>query len=322
MPAAASGPSFLRRTLKPVWYSLFRYHPQHYLGALLWAGKSEKARADFLRRFLVPGAVTQRFRDLCLQRYLTDSYFARYSDSALTPEPNRRLFWGGRAGTECHVEMLAYYTAHPEEFERENGDLLAWLGDRLESESYEQVIEIGCGNGLLLERLAAAAPTSETVFVGLDLDPETIALNRHRWPHSRVRYEACATLEDYLSREQPGSALVVANGTFQFYTEPELAACLRGLATLVQRGALVLSEVTALDLEREQRSRPATFLDFSHNYAFLLDQAGLQNIECRVEARLNSPTRRVLAAADWGADRDAARLTTAARHGQAGNTRG
>ncbi|MDA2913805.1 class I SAM-dependent methyltransferase [Acidobacteriia bacterium AH_259_A11_L15] len=289
----------LRRLLRLVWYRFFSHHPHHYLGALIWASMGSGARHRFTSRLLKTASLYEGVVSRCLCTYWTDCYYTQYIDSATTPEPNRQL-WGGGSGTEWHLNTLAYYTQRKDEFEREYGPLLGWLSERLAAEEYDWVIELGCGNGMLIERIAERASHLSCRFVGLDINAKIIALNRQRYRESRVGYYEYRTLQDFLSPGRPSSLLLLANGTLQCFTEKELSLCLAWLTNHISRGALVVRDMTRPDLAHQERSQPAGGLAFFHNYAFLFSQAGLKNIQYDLEPQPGSRTKNILLSASWG----------------------
>ncbi|HSC77776.1 MAG TPA: class I SAM-dependent methyltransferase [Candidatus Acidoferrales bacterium] len=289
----------VRRLLRPVWYGVFRYHPYHYLGALFWAGMGPEARRTFIDGFSRP-LPTVGFRLACLREYWVNRYFAGYADSAVTPPPILDHIWGAEGATDYHQENLRYFSQHPEEFDQIHAHLLARIAELLSEAEFECVVEVGCGSGLLLERVAARAEPSRAQFIGLDLDPRIIALNRQRQPGPRVQYRQAPSVQEFLGRMQPSSALVFANATFTFFTEKELQSCFAWLATHVPRGAIVIADATALDLEREQHSRPYGVLTFSHNYGFLLADAGLERVRCELPPAPSPHIKKIVASATWG----------------------
>jgi len=289
----------VRRVLKPVWYRLFRYHPYHYLGALLWAAMGQQARRSFLDEFSKP-LPRVGLRQCCLREYWTNSYFALYADSPVTPGPLLSQIWGASGATEYHVHHLQYFTEHMDEFLQIHTHLFSRLAQFLAQEEFSHVVEIGCGSGMIVERVAAQAERSRAQFVGLDLNPEIVALNRQRNAHSRVQYHQANNVQELLSQIRPSFVLVFANATFTFFTEKELLNCLTWLATNVPRGAIVIADATALDLQQEQHSRPFGVLTFSHNYEFLLAQAGLTQVRCDFPPALTPTIKKVLASATWG----------------------
>ena len=289
----------VRRVLKPVWYRLFRYHPYHYFGALAWAAMGPQARRSFLDQFSMP-VPWLGLRQRCLREYWTNSYFAQYADSPVTPGPLLGQIWGASGATEYHVHHLQYFTEHMDEFVQIHTPLFSRLAQLLAQKEFSHVVEIGCGSGMIVERVAAQTGPDRAQFVGLDLDPKIIALNRQRNTHSRVQYHQANSVQEFLSQVRPSSVLVFANATFTFFTEKELLGCLTWLASNAPRGAIVIADATALDLQREQHSRPFGVLTFSHNYEFLLAQAGLKQVQCDFLPAPSPSIKKVLASATWG----------------------
>lgn len=287
-----------RWAVRRLWYSFFRYHPYYYMGALQWATMGGEESERFQRVFELVRKAPLSLRAYSLRFYLDELYYGRYAHSTTLPEPNR-LRWSGPLGVAYHQEMLENYMRHPEEFEREYGPLLARVQEALREAPFEYVVEIGCGNGLLIERVAALAPEASATFVGLDISPETLALTRERCAGSRVEYHCCNTLQEFLERGRPASVLVVANGTATFFTSSEFVNLLTWLRSNVPRGAVVVRDITHLEAEREQRSRPAGGYVFHHNYGFLLAQAGLNDIRCQYEPVPDIPLQAVVASASW-----------------------
>jgi SAM-dependent methyltransferase len=290
-------PEAVRRPLRRVWYALFRHHPYYYLGALFWAAMGGEETERFQRVFELVRQAPLSLRAYSLRFYLDELYYGRYSGSTILPEPNR-LRWSGPLAVAYHRETLQRYTQQPEEFERDYGTFLTRVQEALQEASFDYVVEIGCGNGLLIERLAAHGPASGTTFVGLDISRETIAWTRERWPGSRVEYHCCDTLQEFLGLRRPPSVLVLANGTMQLFTENELLNCLRWLVAAIPRGGVVVKDFTYPDGRVELHSRRAGGFTFFHNYEYLFAEAGLESLRTQVhEVRPNWKT--VVVSAAW-----------------------
>ncbi len=289
----------MRRALKRLWYLFFRRHPYHYLGAALWVtlggGERQRTRRVFERVARAPLG----FRTRCLLVYLDNLYYSRHATSPSLPEPNR-LRWSGPLAVAAHTEVAQKYAQRPELFECEFGPMLARVNELTRDNAYECVVELGCGAGLLIERMAAQAVDSSAAFVGLDLSPETIDLNRERYRGSRVQYHCCDNLQEFLGRTQAESVLVLAQGTLQFFTEAELLNCLRWLTGNIPRGALVVRDFTYPEASRQEHSRPGIGFTFFHNYETLFSQAGLREIQTEVETD-RAQARTVLVSGIWGA---------------------
>ena len=286
----------MRPLLRRLWYVFFRQRPYYYAGALFWATMSaserEQFRTDRFRRGTSLG-----WRDNCLRTYVDARYYARFADSPTLPPENQER-WSGPTALEYHQAMLQYYSERPEEFETQHEALLTRLKELLAAEDYQYVVEIGCGNGLLLERVATLAP-ARSVLVGLDMNTDIIAQNRQRYPQSRVRYCEGATVQEFLQGVGAESVLVYGNGTFTFFTPNELLQCLRWLQATVSHGAVVAADSTFLDLDRERASLPADGYGFRHNYEELLRRAGLENVRGRLQPFPEYGASRIVASGVW-----------------------
>ncbi len=286
----------MRIVLRRWWYVFFRRRPYYYAGALFWAAMSvaeqERFRTNRFRRGTSLG-----WREHCLRAYVDGRYYSRFADSATLPPENRER-WSGLTALEYHEGMLQYYSERPEEFETQHEALLAQVRELFAAEEYEYVVEIGCGNGLLLERVATLAP-ARSILVGLDMSQEIVALNRQRYSQSRVQYHAGATVQEFLQRVAPESVLVFGSGTFAFFTPNELLECLRWLQDSVPRGAFVVADATFLDPDLERTSRPTDGYGFRHNYGQLCREAGLENIRSQLQPFPDLGASRIVASGVW-----------------------
>lgn len=289
----------VRRALKLVWYSVFRHHPYHYLGAVLWKLMPGDDGQRMQRVFEQSNRRPLPIRTLALLHYLDNWYYSTYSNAAALPTPNR-LRWSGALAVESHLEALRNYERDPSRFEKDYGSLLQLVQEWLREDDYESVVEIGCGNGLLIERVAAQAPGSQATFMGLDMSAEILALNRQRYAGSRVQYHASESLQAFLAREPRRSVVVLAVGTIQLFTEEEFLACLRWITTNVPRGALAVWDFTFAEADRQEHSRPAGNFTFFHNYESLFVRGGLRDVRSRVEADHEPRWKNVLVSGRWG----------------------
>lgn len=288
-----------RRALKPVWFRLFRYHPYHYLGAFLWRLLPGDDQQRMQRIFEQSGRRPLPMRTLALLHYLDNWYYTTYSNAATLPAPNR-LRWGGSLAVESHLEALRNYEQDKARFEKDYGSLLKLVQELLQEGLYECVVEIGCGNGLLIERVAAQAAGSEATLVGLDMNADILALNRQRYAGSRVQYHQSESLQEFLGREPRRSIVVLAVGTVELFTEEEFLHCLRWLTTTVPRGAFVVWDFTFSDANRQEHSLPAGNFTFFHNYESLFARGGLHDVGSRVEADHEPRWKNVLVCGRWG----------------------
>lgn len=292
------GPLF-RRALRPVWYRIFPFHPYHYLGAFLWAAMGGDERQRMSRVFEKAVQAPLPFRTRCLLYYLDNSYYARHAGAASLSEPNR-LRWGGPYAVASHLSVLENYARTPGAFERDYEPVLNRLRELLRESSFDYVVELGCGNGLLAERLPALAPDPAVTIIGMDISPQTVAFNRERYNGSRVQYLHDESLQSLLGKLRPSSALIVAVSTFELFTENELLGCLRWLTANVPHGALVSRDFTFSNANRQPHSRPGGSFTFFHNYELLFQAGGLTDIRTQVVLDREPDWKAVVISGSWG----------------------
>lgn len=143
--------------------------------------------------------------------------------------------------------------------------------------NYVQLIEIGSGDGKILEHFSKELD-SIPVFHGIDMNLPQTENNRqiyHHLPALKFHHgDAGKWLRDHAS---PGSVVMANGGVLEYFTRPELLALFRFLAKECSPCVLSLTESMAPD--HDLVNEPATYpygyeLSLSHNYPALLKEAG------------------------------------------------
>ena len=123
---------------------------------------------------------------------------------------------------------------------------------RILAERPKRVLEIGCGNGILLRRIA---PHCER-YVGVDLAPEAVGnLERElredpqRWSHVEVRQGSADSIEDLF---EAGIDAVVINSVVQYFPDVDYAVRVlrRAIAKTKEAGFVFVGDVRSLPLAR------------------------------------------------------------------------
>ena len=89
---------------------------------------------------------------------------------------------------------------------------------RLTLRTTDRLLDVGCGTGVLLQRLAVAYPHSR--LVGIDLVPEMLAVARRRLPSN---VELCEGWAERLPFDDRQFDLVVSCNTFHYFRRPRAA---------------------------------------------------------------------------------------------------
>ena len=155
---------------------------------------------------------------------------------------------------------------------------------------YEAFCEIGTGCGRALDHMAQALPQIPR-FIGIDLSPAQVALNRKRYAARGTEFEA-ADGADWIARHAaPGWIYLSYGGVFEYFSREKVLALYGRLASRLAPSLVVLVEPLsdAHDLQREPQSQVfGAENTFSHNHPALLDAAGfrvLSRFEQRIEGQ-------------------------------------
>jgi hypothetical protein len=202
--------------------------------------------------------------DRARRAYINRRYYS--ADDATKERMNRSLFWGGaaalkwHAGTERDTEKLAVFRM-----------LVSDLALNTKSET---LIEIGCGSGFQLAKLADEVKTAAR-FVGIDLNADQIATCRNKYP--RLEFysgDGCA----WIAANCPRHAIIVCIGTLEYFSQGQVAE----LMQLARERRCAIAMLEPVNGEPEE-STPRGNLAYSHNYKRLAKMAGLSVLESRRE---------------------------------------
>jgi hypothetical protein len=239
--------------------------------ALKCVGDRLGSGADFLSAR--PNGVLQRLAHAELVR----RYYA--ASEREIRQLNRERFWGAEAGRQWHLAKTSdrQTPQGQADEQRWRATLVRQLDELLAGHSALcRLIEIGTGTGEFLVQLADRFPSVREA-VGLDLSAAQIADTRKAWPDTRVRFEHAEAADWLMNHRQPGG-VIVAYGTFEYFTQAELQELLRVIARLPRPAAVAVADTVDMDLRTNLQSRPRGELAYSHNYAYLLREAGFSVI--------------------------------------------
>ena len=196
------------------------------------------------------------------------------------------------AGYWQSAEGDRFYDAYTDRFARWFQDAHAtWveaLCEEIQSGPYARLVEIGCGDGRVLEHLASRLPALESL-TGLDLNASIIARNRARYAaDARLRFEAGDAAAWLRKHAAPGLAVTAYGGVLEYFPPDTLDALFSDLAARATPALVAFVEPLddSFDLERDTRSRPGGLeCSFSHPYRRMLERAGFE-IRFAREARI------------------------------------
>ncbi len=190
--------------------------------------------------------------------------------------------------TDAHI-WPDYYDLHAERFERlfqgPHGVALDWLEQFAQRCTVTDLIEVGCGDGRALAKIAERQMPIDRLL-GIDINHTIIERNKSRYADLDIAFiEADATrwLEDNC---RANTVLMTVGGVMEYIAPATLDRWFRTLVSAGGAGVLLIEPIDeSHDLERGTESFVHGMEDsFSHNYPHLLTQAGLKIVEQK-EAR-------------------------------------
>ncbi len=153
---------------------------------------------------------------------------------------------------------------------------------------YEAFCEIGTGCGRALDHMTQALPQIPR-FIGIDLSPAQVALNRRRYAARGSEFEAADGPDWIAHHAEPRWIYLSYGGVFEYFSRDKVQSLYERLASRLAPSLVVLVEPLSdvHDLGHEPQSK--VFGDentFSHNHPALLDAAGF-TVLSRFEQRID-----------------------------------
>lgn len=142
---------------------------------------------------------------------------------------------------------------------------------------YDQLIEIGCGDGRVLNHLSEKFG-GLVKFTGLDINAGIVEKNREVYDSGKLSFESGDASILVREKANKGTILFSYGGVMEYFLESELVEMFRHLKTqspsLV---ALVEPLYDSFDPDTETKSRSSgQEYSFSHNHRHLLESCGFE----------------------------------------------
>lgn len=143
---------------------------------------------------------------------------------------------------------------------------------------FESLIEIGCGDGRVLEHCVAALPDIRRA-VGIDINPAIIARNRETFRDNSLLSFTAADASTWLAEHmQDGTIVLTYGGVMEYFSAAALSSMFRSIAKYDRVAVALVEPVDPThDLQTDPDSH--TFGEensFSHNHRVLLGGAGFE----------------------------------------------
>lgn len=182
-------------------------------------------------------------------------------------------FWAGQQATSFHTQAEKRFQTW---WIERHSIVATWMLDEIKRlpGAYHELVEIGCGSGLVLADLATRLSFGR--FVGLDLSEEQIRINRERFRDPRLHFEA-GDAAAWIDQElKPGSIVFTNAGVLEYFSTDRLAALLSCVASR-SPAMIAIVEPLGLDYDPDLESEPRTYgaeNSLSRPYLRMLRHAG------------------------------------------------
>ena len=144
------------------------------------------------------------------------------------------------------------------------------------SEKYNTLVEIGTGNGNVLEYLSIEFPEIEH-FVGIDLSSSQIDMNNEKFQENkRLEFITSDGFEWVKKNGQGNTIFVTSRGVLEYFTEERLQSFLNKVSSL---GKIIFIAIEPNGTDHDFKINPGSQpygpeRSFSHNYPKLFENAG------------------------------------------------
>ena len=145
-----------------------------------------------------------------------------------------------------------------------------------QSEQFHTIVEIGTGNGDVLNYLSIEFPQINR-FVGIDLSPDQIDLNKIRFKENKKLEFVARDAVDWVKENgQSNTIFVSSRGVLEYFLEQGLQDFLNDINQL---GKIFFVAIEPNAADHDFKTQPKTQLyghepSFSHNYPHLFKSAG------------------------------------------------
>ena len=218
-------------------------------------------------------------RFLKLKRWILYARTARARARGDAGALQKSLFQFWRTDT-ADTYFDKYLDRHEKWFLGPHHEIVDQLAALARGGSYTRLIEVGCGNGRVLEHCAAVMPEVPE-FIGVDINPTIIERDRVDYAQNpRLQFMAADASSWLEKTAQPGTILLTYGGVMEYFSASTLVTMFK---TLARKGPAAVALVEPVDPAHDLSRNPASHAfgqenSFSHNHEALLREAGYRVI--------------------------------------------
>ena len=198
---------------------------------------------------------------------------------AIKQRDHRRIRDMHRAYWSSHANDFAtdYTFRFREQFLASDASFLDNVDAIIKNLPIRSIVEVGCGNGLVLQYLSDRWPNVKQ-FVGIDIDAAVIQRNREVYKDPKFTFVK-SDVQQWIRENATSSTLLITNGgVLEYFLKSEVEAMLDSL-NAIKPAAVVFIETLGSDHDLERDCDTHVYgreLSFSHSYPSLLQQAGFK----------------------------------------------
>lgn len=143
------------------------------------------------------------------------------------------------------------------------------------SEKFNTLVEIGTGNGSVLNYLSSEFPEINR-FVGIDLSSDQTELNNKKYINNKKLEFVAADAFDWIKANGQTNTIFVTRDTLEYFLEPNLQELFNDIQRL---GKIIFVAIEPNGSDHNFETHPSSQLygnepSFSHNYPKLIKNAG------------------------------------------------
>lgn len=198
---------------------------------------------------------------------------ARMRGDANAIEKAQFAYWGGATADTYYDRFLNRFR---DWFLGPHQVIVDELAVLLRQAPYRRLVEVGCGDGRVLEHLANKLD-SVGMLVGIDINPSIIERNRNTYAAiPRMRFESGDATAWLRRNPTAGTVLMTYGGVMEYFTAPDLRRVFADLARSAPAAVALVEPVHAThDLANDPDSHVfGEESSFSHNHRSLLEAEG------------------------------------------------
>lgn len=279
VPCCQKWSEVMRVLMKKIWHTFFDISPSVFLGGILIKLVSVRY-VNVIQENMFTNQGPESFVAKCIRARLEYEYYSD-NDSAKA-KVNREKYWGSTAGKKWH-ETIKEAHVNGGKLSQEYQDFLAsslLVKQLVEFTAHNcpdkgwVVVEIGTGNGFLLEYLSRQLK-GVTRFVGIDLNAEQIAENEFVFKDSDTEY-IHGEITEWIAANQGTmrNVIFVTYGVLQCFAEKELRELFSLIGKSFDISVLAFDEPVSFDLQSNPKTTYRGLMAYLFNYPVILAECG------------------------------------------------